>query len=231
MANIFTNAPAVLDFEEGDLSDYDALSTKGTGSNAASNARSHGGDWSHNAVITSGQTGDRALGRKSITWPGGDVVYFRFFLNIDDLGVATFTWGGVLAGLTVADNVSTSNCYCCMHVQCSTTQVVICARDGSTYLWTDLTAVLNRDQWYEIEVKYDLSGTNAAVEWWLDGESQGTWQGDGLPGDNPSRLLNGFGAYNWDSDVWGDVYHDDIQCENCRIGGEAAPRRIFITHA
>lgn len=222
MANVFTASPEVLDWEEGDESDADATPTSGTGVVDALDTYAYDGTYSLRAIITSGASGDFALGRKSITWPGGDVVFYRFFLYIEDLGTNGYDTGLCLGGLTRGDNVGSGIVDCTVHIDCAATDIEIRARDGAGNQVCALDTALNRDQWYEIEVKYDISGANAAVELWVDNVSQGTWAGSGVPGADPDRLVFGAGAYNFEATINGDVYIDNVQCGDARIGGAAA---------
>ncbi|MBU1884973.1 glycosyltransferase family 2 protein, partial [bacterium] len=225
-ADIFTNAPSVLDFEENDLTDYDGTHTGGTGSNSSSSTQSVSwGTYSHHAVVTNGSTGDRAHGYKAVSWPANNVGYYQFYVYLDDLGVNGFNTGGYIGGFTTGSGYIGGVESCIVHIDCAATDIDVRARDSLGYQDTVLDTALNRDQWYQIQVKYDLSGANAAVELWIDGVSRGTWTGTGLPASTPTYLLTGFGAYNFAAAITGDVYIDDVRTEDVYI---TIPENLWV---
>ena len=130
MADIFTNSPATLDWEEGNTTDADATATSGTGAVSASATYAQAGTYSFRAITTTGAAGDRALGRKSITWPGGDVVYYLFHLYVEVLGTNGYDTGVCLGGLTRGDSADSGTVDCTVHIDCAATDIEIRARDG-----------------------------------------------------------------------------------------------------
>ena len=79
--------------------------------------------------------------------------------------------------------------------------------------------ITTEDTWYEIEIMYDLSGSNARAEMWVDGVWQGSWEGSGKPSGFPNKVRTGAINYCWGAQVWQDLYLDDIQCRDQKIGG------------
>lgn len=220
MADIFTNAPSTLDFEENDLTDFDGTSASGTGSIASSGVQKHAGSYSCLAQVSSAGAGV-ALGRKEVSWPAGDVAYARTFMYVSSLG------SGEVSGLAEAVfgfhkatfpnlNTNTASCLLCINPANLKFDVYYIDSTGCV-LWQNVADVTT-GQFLEVELCYDFSGTNTVVNLWIDGTNYNT-TGTGKPAADPQRVIAGACTNIENGDKV--IYHDDIQCEDARIGGVA----------
>lgn len=217
MANIFTNSPATLDFEENDLTDADAAHTSGTGSVAASSTQAKG-TYSARCYTTSGASGDVAYVRKQTSWPAGDVAFVRWFVYVDSHG-SPFVGADaiVLGGLIQYQSLNNNRC-CVLRLEDDASLALYATDNGGESQYGSNHSI-NLDQWYEVELKYDISGTDMVAEMWIDGVSRASGTGSGVPTFNPANLCVGVGVANWNVNNYADVYVDDIQAEDARIGG------------
>ncbi|HUW21745.1 MAG TPA: LamG-like jellyroll fold domain-containing protein [Candidatus Bathyarchaeia archaeon] len=214
--SLFANSPSLLDFEECTLVDYDTTGTRYHGYNQASNTQAKSGSCSHHSWTTDGTDGDEAYGQKTITWPAGNHAYLRFSVYIDDTGPNSFSQGAILGGL-YKSNGSPWTFVAAVHQRCSDNLLRLMAYDGGAYRDTGITFDAAKDTWYDIEIMYDLSGTNARAEMWINNISRGAWEGSGKP-NSPNVIRAGALNYNWAVDVWQNLYLDDINCRDQKIG-------------
>jgi hypothetical protein len=219
MANIFTNAPAVLDFEAGDLSDYDTTGASGTGVNTCVSSPVKYGSHAHEAKITSGASSDYAWGRKDVTWPAGKVGYVRCFMRIMTAG----TYNGY--GLITAGIISGASWHAQLLLNPATLNVRLHARDSTGLLNTGLSFSVSLGVWYEIEIKYDISGSNAAAELFKDGMSLGTWTGTGVPVGIPDYIRGEVRSITAQATLYATVVYDHIEAADRRIGSTPSVNR------
>jgi hypothetical protein len=92
------------------------------------------------------------------------------------------------------------------------------ARDSVNLVYTGLSFSISLSVWYEIEIKYDISGTNAVAELFKDGVSLGIWQGTGVPASTPEYIRTEARSAVADATNYATIAWDQIQAEDSRIG-------------
>lgn len=236
MANIFTNSPALLDFEEGDLSDVDAIVTASTGSVSASSTQAYAGSYSCYTETDNFSPDFYAVAwfGKLITWPTNNTAYARLFVYIEDKGAGEYGMIGPLFGFC-RDYYDLVNYSWLRFMLRADGSLWVFVRTGDGYQEgndnIDTGVDLSTGQWYEIEFLYDLSGTDAHAALWINGASSPAWDytatGDGKPSNGADRLVCGIRNLHISQyEQWAKLYYDSVEAADARIGGGAAELNV-----
>jgi len=237
MTTILTNAPTdIRDWEEGDLTDADASGANGDGAVAASNAQAYGGStWSAHCEVDDTSAASYADTGHAITFPVADIAFARAFLYIVSLGTSEEASNGkhVIFGFSNdADGLNVSgenNAMMMLNIKCSDGSLWVTYRDNVAQgLQWDTGADLSTGQWYEIEIKFDVSGENLQMSVFVDG-TEYTKTGGASRTVSPLYLTAGAMA-RWVENAGKDLYWDSIEAADERIGtppAEGAALPIF----
>jgi len=219
---VFTNSPAVCDFENNDLGDWDYTYTSGSVTLDVVSSPALGGVYSGRCLLSSTTVTASAYMRKLITWPNGDKVYCWWRWRCDDRGTLDDTNAMRLWTLSES-SISSANRYWRCDVNPSTATITVYATDSTgNFVNTGITWTFSEDIDYEIEIMYDRSGTNAKLEMWVNNTSQGSWEGSGNCTELSAHALV-LGGYHstTTTDNWINMYYDDVMAEETRIGSDA----------
>ena len=217
--NVFTNSPSVCDHEENDLTDWDYTYTSGSVTLDVVSTPTLEGSYCARCQLASTTVTASAYMRKLITWPAGDIVYCYWKWRCDDRGALNDTNAMRLWTLSES-SISSANRYWRCDVNPNTATITVYATDSTgNFVNTGITWTFSDDTNYEIEIMYDRSGTNAKLEMWVDGSSQGSWEGSGQCTELSTHALV-LGGYHstTTTDNWIYQYYDEVRAEDARIG-------------
>jgi len=239
MADITTNTYGTAGFEGNDYSEVDAEShAPSNAENEVSSSQAYAGTYSHHCYTTTGASGQWCTVGSLITWPGGDIAYLRAYVYFDDANEGDGGYGDDmwLMGFCRGSYAITNQAWAAIRWNCAdhpnaahsnTRHGHLWLRDGDGYMEGDMDTTeigpFSNNTWHEVELMADFSGSNTRAVVWVDGNEEVDWTNTGGAPTNPPDRFSIGGAYtaNWHADNYADVYWDNIQCEDARIGGAA----------
>lgn len=212
-SNEFTNG-----FEEGDFSAWSITYTAGTGSNSVTTGSKQSGTYGYRSEGTT-NTNWRYQAGKNFTTPANNKSFARFYVYpVSISGSGVLRIGGLYKENPVFNRIAS------IHYDNGSWFLNVRNLDTSETS-TALSAGLTVGAWNEVEVSYDASGANPVTTVWLNNTQVATYT-DTSSGtlNQPDRVTIGGHETSWG--VTADLYFDDVQVSDDRIGGGLLPPAI-----